>query len=77
MDSKLPLMESFPPIAATSKSICAFNAPKSAEKGLPHFSGAEPSFSKYSWKLSQHCCRVPPEANSFATDSTTARYAPA
>ena len=49
--SKLPLIESLPPIAATPKSICAVNAPRSAERGLPHLLGSFIGFSKYSWKV--------------------------
>ena len=34
--SKVPDIESFPPIEGIPKSICAFNAPNNAENGLPH-----------------------------------------
>ncbi len=46
--SNVPLMESLPPIAATSSSFCAKNAPSIADNGFPHFSASCPNFSKYS-----------------------------
>ena len=49
--SKLPDMESLPPIAPAPKAICASSAPSRAAKGLPQRSGAVRSRSKYSWKL--------------------------
>ena len=48
----VPLIESFPPIAATSKSFCAFIAPSNAKNGLDHLYASFPSFSKYSWNES-------------------------
>ena len=49
--SKLPDMESLPPIAPAPRSIWAINAPSTAAVGLPQRSGSSRSFSKYSWKL--------------------------
>ena len=46
--SKVPLMESLPPMAATPKSICASSAPSRAASGLPQRSGAPVMRSKYS-----------------------------
>ncbi|CRH73414.1 Uncharacterised protein [Chlamydia trachomatis] len=37
--SKLPLIESLPPIAPTPKSICALKAPRIAAIGFPQRSG--------------------------------------
>ncbi len=71
--SKVPLMESFPPIAAIPSSFCALYAPSRDAKGLPHFSGSSPSLSKYSWKLKYTSLNSAPQAMSFDTDSTTAR----
>ncbi len=46
--SKLPDMESLPPMAAIPRPFCASSAPSSAAAGLPHFSGSRPRCSKYS-----------------------------
>ena len=46
MFSKVPLMESFPPIAATFNSFCALKAPNSAATGFPHFLASFFNFSK-------------------------------
>ena len=66
-------MESLPPMAAHWRSSWADRAPSRAATGLPQRSGAVPSFSKYSWKESQHFLRSPPAAMTLATDSATAR----
>ena len=70
--SKVPDMESLPPIDAQESSSCARYAPSSAENGLPQRLGLFCVRSKYSWKVSQHYLRVPPAAITFATDSMTA-----
>ena len=49
--SKLPDMESLPPMAATPRSVWAFRAPSRAARGLPQRTGSLPSRSKYSWKV--------------------------
>ena len=46
--SKLPLMESLPPMAATPRPIWASKAPSSAARGLPQRLGSRPRRSKYS-----------------------------
>ena len=51
MLSKLPDMESLPPMAATPRSTWAFSAPSSAAKGWPQRSGSLPKRWKYSWKV--------------------------
>ena len=71
-----PLMESFPPIAPIPRFFCASNAPRSAASGLPHLFPSFIGFSKYSWKVRYTSENGAPEAISFETDSTTARYAP-
>ena len=48
--SKVPLIESLPPIAAISRPFCAMNAPNSAARGLPQRLPSFMGFSKYSWK---------------------------
>ena len=50
ISSNVPLMESFPPMAATPSSFCARNAPKTAAMGFPQRFPSLPGFSKYSWK---------------------------
>ena len=47
--SKLPLMESLPPMAPTPRSICAMRAPSTAAVGWPQRSGTSRRRSKYSW----------------------------
>ena len=74
--SNVPDMESLPPIAPQPISSCAFNAPRSAEKGLPQRTGLFCVLSKYSWNVSQHFFLEPPTATTFAIDSTTASIAP-
>ena len=49
--SKVPDMESFPPIAAAPRFIWASNAPSRAARGLPQRFPSVPGFSKYSWKV--------------------------
>ena len=70
-------MESLPPIAPTPRSTCAISAPSTAATGLPQRLASSRSFSKYSWKLRYIVLREKPVAMSFATLSTTDRYAPA
>ena len=48
----VPLIESLPPIAATSKFFCTFIAPSNARNGFDHLYESLPSFSKYSWNES-------------------------
>ena len=40
MCSNVPLMLSLPPIAPSPKPICAYSAPRSAERGCPQRSGS-------------------------------------
>ena len=75
--SKVPLIESLPPIAAMPSASCALNAPRSAAIGWPQRAGSFIGFSKYSWKVRYTSRRSAPEAISLLTDSITARYAPA
>ena len=74
--SKVPDMESLPPIAPIPSCSCASNAPSSAANGLPQRLGSSFNRSKYSWKVSQQCPALPPAATTLATDSTTANIAP-
>ena len=74
--SNVPLMESLPPMAAMPRAFCASNAPSSAASGCPQRAGSCPGFRKYSWKERYVSAVDAPEATSFATLSTTARYAP-
>ena len=76
ISSKVPLIESLPPIAPTPSSFCALNAPRTAAIGLPHLFGSFISLSKYSWNERYTSSKDAPVATSFDTDSTTARYAP-
>ena len=70
--SKLPDMESLPPMAPTPKSTCAMSAPSRADTGLPQRSGSSRSFSKYSWNVRYILRRSKPVATSLATESSTA-----
>ena len=74
--SKLPDMESLPPMAHTPRSTCAMSAPSTAAAGLPQRSGSSRSFSKYSWNVRYMSSRAKPAAASFATLSATAMYEP-
>ena len=74
--SKLPDMESLPPMAPTPRSTCAISAPSTAAAGLPQRSGSSRSFSKYSWNVRYMSSRAKPAVTSFATLSTTATYDP-
>ena len=47
--------------------------PSRAATAYPSGWALVPSFSKYSWKDSQHFLRSPPAAMTLATDSATAR----
>ena len=49
--SKLPDMESLPPMEPTPKSTCAMRAPRTEATGLPQRSGSVRRRSKYSWKV--------------------------
>ena len=69
---KEPDIESFPPMAATSRSSWAAKAPSSAATGLPQRLGSDPSLGKYSCRDSQQCRREPPEATTRQTESVTA-----
>ena len=46
--SKLPLIESLPPMAPTPRSAWAMSAPSTEATGLPQRLGSSRSFSKYS-----------------------------
>ena len=70
--SKLPLIESFPPIGGVCVRFEAFIAPKRAMKGFCHFSGASSSFSKYSWYERRIVLRGAPVATAFNTEIKTA-----
>ena len=50
--SKVPDIESFPPIDGTEKSNWAFNAPNNAANGLPHLFASSFNLSKNSWQES-------------------------
>jgi hypothetical protein len=64
-------MESFPPIAASSKAFWTVYAPNNALNGLPHEISFLPSFSKYSWKDKTTLCQSPPIATILVIDSIT------
>ena len=74
--SKLPDMESLPPMEPTPRSTWAMSAPSSDAAGLPQRSGTSRSEPKYSWNVRYASLREKPAATSLATLSTTARYAP-
>ena len=74
--SNEPDMESLPPMEPMPRSSWAMRAPSTAAVGLPQRSGTSRSFSKYSWNVRYMALRSMPAAASFATDSTTERYAP-
>ena len=74
--SKLPDMESLPPMEAHSSCSWASSAPRRAAAGRPHRLGSVRVRGKYSWKESQQGLAVPPAATTLATDSTTAHMAP-
>ncbi len=76
MCSKLPDIESLPPIAAIFSSRCAQNAPNSAPRGLPQRLESPVIRSKYSCSVSQQFSRLPPADMTFATLSITAYIAP-
>ena len=76
MSSKVPDMESLPPMAAHPSCSWASMPPSRAAMGLPQRLGSVFIRSKYSWKVSQQGEWVPPAATTLATDSTTAYMAP-
>ena len=48
MCSKVPLMESLPPMDGRPRAACIFSAPRRALSGLPQVCGSEVMRSKYS-----------------------------
>ena len=48
MSSKVPLIESFPPIEGRWSSVCILRAPSRALRGLPQLCGSLVILSKYS-----------------------------
>ena len=74
--SKLPDMESLPPMEPIPRSTCAISAPSTAAAGLPQRSGSSRSFSKYSWNVRYMSLWKKPAATRRATLSTTAMYEP-
>ena len=76
MSSKVPLIESLPPIDPMPSPICASNAPSKAAKGSPHLSGSFLGEGKYSWNERYTSLMSAPVAISLDMDSITARYDP-
>ena len=70
--SKVPLMESLPPMAPMPRSIWARKAPSRAAKGRPQRLESRPGLGKYSWKVRYTSSKAAPVATSLETDSTTA-----
>ena len=71
--SKVPLMESLPPTAATPMSIWALKAPSTAERGWLQRFPSLPGWPKYSWKVRYTSEKSAPVAMSLAMELTTAR----
>ena len=74
--SKVPLIESLPPIEPMPSPIWASKAPSRAASGLPHLLPSCFGDPKYSWNERYTSLNSAPVAISFETDSMTARYAP-
>ena len=74
--SKVPDIESLPPIEAAPSCSWASRLPSRAAIGLPQRVGSSVIRSKYSWKVSQQCCSLPPAATILAIDSMTEYWAP-
>ena len=74
--SKLPDIESLPPMDAMPRPIWASSAPSRAASGLPQRSGLSFICSKYSWNVRYISSWWKPAQTSLVTLSTTAIYAP-
>ena len=72
---KVPLMESLPPMAGSSKASKVVKAPNKALKGWPQLV-ASCSFGKYSCSVKRSLAGSAPKAVARTTDSVTAYIAP-
>ena len=76
MCSKVPLIESFPPIDGSPSAICIFSEPRSALIGLPQTAGSWVILSKYSWHENLIFSKWPPAATTLAQASIIEYAAP-
>ena len=72
MCSKVPLMESFPPIEGSPSSACILSVPRRAARGLPQVWGSCVMRSKYSWYEKRIPDQSAPEHATLVHASTTA-----
>ena len=70
--SKVPLIESFPPMDVKPSSTCIFNAPSSALNGSPQVWRSGVILWKYSWYENLILSYCPPAETTLAQASTTA-----
>ncbi len=70
--SKVPDMESLPPMDGRPYFICASKAPSSAVKGALHLVSSSVMRLKYSWNVKRIFFISPPDATIFAIESVTA-----
>ena len=74
--SKLPLMESLPPIAPNPNRSCAVSAPNSAAVGLPHRAGSAFMRSKNSCNVKRILPTGAPAHTALVTLKSTEYTAP-